>query len=130
MAKFIKKYWASILNVFYITYLFIFGFSMEKIADINIYSMLLIIFAVILTAAVWFEIIYYIVVAALNKKDDDYIIHAVLCYFLNIFYIPYYNLRYLKKDENYKSKTIIYLQFYVFIVVATIIGIVMTKYVY
>ena len=55
------------------------------------------------------EIIYFLILVAKDKKLKSNPLYYVLIYMLNIFYIPCFVLKHIKKDKNYKKKNIIYL---------------------
>ena len=62
----------------------------------------------ILVIALWAEIIGFII-HAVKSDIKDKILWALLIYFLNLFVIPYYNVKYIVKENNVKKYTIIYI---------------------
>lgn len=70
---------------------------------------ILIILEMLLVFGIIGEIIYFLILVAKNKKLKSNPLYYVLIYMLNIFYIPYFVLKHIKKDKNYKKKNIIYL---------------------
>lgn len=107
MKNFLRKYWTHILNILYL----LTGIVLFIILGINedAFGFPVIIILLVLTLFLWFEIIWHIVVIARNKEDDNRVLHAILSYILNIFYIPCYRLKYIVKDENHKVKNIVYI---------------------
>lgn len=112
MKEKIKKYFTHILSVFFLIYVNILFYLINHNSILQgkeyIY-VILIILEMLLVFGIIGEIIYFLILVAKDKKLKSNPLYYVLIYMLNIFYIPCFVLKHIKKDKNYKKKNIIYL---------------------
>lgn len=110
---FIRKYYPAVVSV---VFLAIYGFLFGTIFSQNSYilesdSPIMYVFLVVvllLVIIIWAEIIGFIVHAAKNKKlKKNNVLWCILIYFLNIFIIPYYNLKHVWNVKKVKVPMII-----------------------
>lgn len=110
---FIKKYYPAMVSVIFMAiYGFLFGaiFSQNSYILENDSPMMyaLLIIVLLLVIIIWAEIIGFIIHAVKNKKlKKNGILWCVLIYFLNIFIIPYYNLKHVWNMKKVKVPMII-----------------------
>lgn len=114
MKNFIKKYWPHTLNLFFIIFS-IYAVKFYSMVIINddihtspAYAIALLIIELVVVLGVIGEIIYFIIKAAKSKELANKGLHIAGIYFLNIFYIPCFNLKHVQKDDKSKVKNIIY----------------------
>lgn len=110
---FIKKYYPAFVSTIF---LFIYGFLFGAIFSQNSYILesdsplmyALLIVVILLVIVIWAEIIGFIVHAAKNKKlKKNNVLWCILIYFLNVFIIPYYNLKHVWNEKKVKVPMII-----------------------
>lgn len=110
---YIKKYYPMVISlVFVAIYSVILGAAFTNnlyIMENNSFTMVIILILVILlVCGIWAEIIGFIIHAAKNKKLKNNVLWAFMIYFLHIFIIPYYNLKYVTKEKKVTTKIIIF----------------------
>lgn len=107
--SFIKKYYPMITSILFI------GIYCLLIADAALENSFLVgnnfptiwfifILALLLFIAIWAEIIGFMIHAAKNNN----VIWALWIYIFNIFVMPYYNLKYVVKEENVTKQTLFF----------------------
>ena len=110
---FIRKYYPAVVSV---VFLAIYGFLFGTIFSQNSYILesdspmmyALLVLVLLLVIIIWAEIIGFIVHAAKNKKlKKNNVLWCILIYFLNIFIIPYYNLKHVWNVKKVKVPMII-----------------------
>ena len=111
--NFIKKYYPMAISIIFIDlYSLLIGATLiDNLGWLENNLIVGIIFTLLIFALVigiWTEIILFMIHAGKNKQIKNNILWAVLIYFLNIFIIPYYNLKYVIKDKNVAVKMIIF----------------------
>ncbi len=112
MKKFLKKYWSHIICLlFFIVFDLLFFYVNNEFKFENSYWLLntSLIISILLIIGVWVAIIYHIVHAAKSKELKNKALEIIFIYLFNAFYIPCYSLKYVSKDNNYKTKNMVYL---------------------
>lgn len=100
--------------IFSCLYLFCLSFFTGNVFVLNSYELSIemviisLVLAAIASVAILIEMIIFMVHAGKNKEINNNGIWIVLIYMFNVFIIPYYNLKYVCKEEKIKVKTIIY----------------------
>ncbi|MBO5349894.1 MAG: hypothetical protein J6A89_08805 [Clostridia bacterium] len=109
MKNFIKKFWTHVISFLFfiiiIVYYAIIESKNEKLLPFLKWGLIL---ELILVLVIWGEIIYFIIQAIKHKEIPNRGLKAVMIYFLNVFYIPCFYLKYIYKDEKYKIKNTAY----------------------
>lgn len=110
MKNFVKKYWTHAISLlFFITIIVYYAIIESKNEGFLPLLRGGLIVEFVLVIAIWVEIIYFIIQAIKHKEIPNRSVKAVMIYFLNLFYIPCFYLKYIYKDEKYKVKNIVYL---------------------
>ena len=113
MKSFFKKYWPHMINIAFCIVcdiLFsVINFCYLEEESSTVFGIFSILTVLLLVIGVWVEIIYYIVKIATSKELNNKVVHIICVWFLNLFYIPCFNLKHICKDEQYKLKNIVYL---------------------
>lgn len=113
MKNFLKKYWPHMINisllVCYIVIFSILNFCKFEGSVPIFLPILALVTPILLVIGVWAEIIYFMIRIIASKEINNKALRVIGVWFLNIFYIPCFNLRHICKDEKHKKKNIIYL---------------------
>lgn len=111
--NFIKKYYPMLITfIFMAMYSYVFANIFAPSSAMKDDSPFMIIFAILTILSVigiWAEIIGFIIHAVKNGDQNNKIIWPFLIYFFNVFIVPYYNLKYVVKEKNIKTKMIVYI---------------------
>lgn len=111
MKKFIQSYYTYILSMLYL-------FSCGAIFSCVVYDnmavenltffIVLLGMIIISVIGIWAEIIGFIIHAAKKNDLNNKILWCFMIYLFNIFIIPYYNLKYVVKEEKLVSKILVF----------------------
>ena len=111
MKKIVKLYYPIIISslfMFILSLLVSSIFNGWALINETNFGIIMVFITFILVIALWAEIIGFII-HAVKSDIKDKILWALLIYFLNLFVIPYYNVKYIVKENNVKKYTIIYI---------------------
>lgn len=111
MKKFIQSYYTYILSMVYL-----FGFGVifscviydNMVIENSMFFMVLLGMIIISVIGIWAEIIGFIIHASKKKDLNNKILWCFMIYLFNIFIIPYYNLKYVVKEEKLVSKILVF----------------------
>ena len=106
--SFIKKYYPMIISIVFVSsYSLIVGAVL--IDNFDETNAIILVPAFLSVVGILAEIIGFIIHTAKNKELKNNVFWAFLIYFLNIFIIPYYNLKYVVKEKKITSKMIVFI---------------------
>lgn len=111
MKKIVKLYYPIIISslfMFILSLLVSSVFNGGALINETNFGIIMVFITFILVIALWAEIIGFII-HVVKSDIKDKILWALLIYFLNLFVIPYYNIKYIVKENNVKKYTIIYI---------------------
>lgn len=118
--KFIKLYYPMVISILFLCFItFVFIVNLKGIAFDGIIWILLV-ECLLFVIGIWAEIIGYIIHAVKNKNLKNKVLWVILIYYLYIFVIPYYHLKYVNKSEKVLRDMII---FGILMICSLIIGI-------
>lgn len=107
MKRFIKMYWPMIISIMFFGIYGIFVgtlISSQALFDNDGAGICIVIITALLVIGVWSGIIYFIIHAIKNKKSDERMWWCIGVYFLNVFIMPYYNLKCVCDEKKIKPK--------------------------
>lgn len=123
--NFIKNYWTHFIGIIYlvvINLLFyhiadVFSMLIEDKIQLTFIKLFLIL--IIISIVVWIGIIGFIIHDALSKDNKNKILDGILIYLLNIYYIPCYYLKNIRKDAKLALHNTIYIIIMVLLTIST-----------
>ncbi len=116
MAKIIKDYWTLVISILF---MFFYSIVLSMILNgrmnyLNAPEMfgfgLFFLIITVITIVMW---IYYFIHAMKNNDIENKAIWCFLIYMFNVFIVPYYCLKYVRKVNNLKEVLFIYISFMV-----------------
>lgn len=118
--RLIKLYYPMVISILFVCFItFVFIVNLNGVAFDGIIWILLI-GCLLFVVGIWAEIIGYMIHAVKNKNLKNKVLWVILIYYLYIFVIPYYHLKYVSKVERVMKEMII---FGVLIVCSLMVGI-------
>lgn len=126
MKKFVKSYYTFIVGMlffFVIGALFSCVMINEELMTEPFFFGVLIILIILAVIGTWVEIVGFIIHAANNKSLNNKGLWCFMIYLFNFFLVPYYNLKYVIKEEKINSKMTIY---GFLLVVSIVVGVLFT----
>ena len=108
MKKLIKSYYPMFFSI---SYMFMLSFLMKGQTNNFIAlkdGLLMLIFTLLIVGGLFAQMIAFIIHAARNNDLKNKVLWAFGIYFLNIFIMPYYNLKHIMKEKKVKLEMIVF----------------------
>lgn len=108
MKKIIKSYYPMLFSILY---MFLLSFMTEGTTNNFVAlkdGLLMLIFILIVVVGIFVQMVGFIIHAAKNKNLKNKVLWALLIYFLNIFIMPYYNLKHVMKEKKVALEMIVF----------------------